>query len=63
MRILVNVIAALMITVGVTWFLQDQQLVPMNFMSRQFPGSAYGIWVALGGVVLLMLGSMFRSRG
>jgi hypothetical protein len=62
MRILVNVIAAIMMTVGVTWFLQDERLVPMHLISRQFPGSEHGIWVALGGAVLLVLGSMFSKR-
>lgn len=62
MRILVNVIAALMIVLGITWYLQTQRIVPVNLMSRQIPGADYGIWIATGGVGLLVLGSMFREK-
>jgi len=54
MRIAVNVVAALLILSGVTWFLQGINVLPGSFMTGQPRWAVYGGCAAVAGLLLLV---------
>ena len=60
MGIVLNVVAALLILAGVTWFLQGINVLPGSFMSGQLRWAVYGGFAALAGVGLAVAANRRR---
>ena len=54
MRIALNVLAALMLLMGTTWFLQGINVLPGSFMTGQIRWAVYGAILNLLAVGLLV---------
>jgi uncharacterized membrane protein HdeD (DUF308 family) len=55
MRIVTNVLAALLVLFGIVWFLQGINVLPGSFMTGQIKWAIYGgIAVLVGALVLFM---------
>lgn len=55
MRILLNVLGAILLFFGVVWFLQGINILPGSFMTGQMQWAVYGGIAAVAGIVLLAL--------
>jgi hypothetical protein len=55
MRILLNVLGAILLFFGVVWFLQGINILPGSFMTGQMQWAIYGGIAAVAGLVLLFL--------
>jgi hypothetical protein len=54
-RITLNVVGALLMLAGITWFLQGINVLPGSFMSGQIRWSVYGGIAALIGLIVLVV--------
>ena len=57
MKVVVNVLGALLILMGGTWFLQGINVLPGSFMSGQPQWAVYGGLAVIAGLLLI-----FRRR-
>lgn len=63
MKIVLNVVGAVLVLFGAIWFLQGINVLPGSFMTGQIQWAVYGgIAVAIG-VSLLFFANRRRSRG
>ncbi len=61
MRILLNVLGAILLFFGVVWFLQGINILPGSFMTGQIQWAIYGGIAAVAGIVLLFLANRRRK--
>jgi hypothetical protein len=61
MRILLNVIAAVLILVGGVWILQGVNVLGGSIMTGQTQWAVYGAIAALAGLIILVLVNRKRS--
>ena len=61
MRIVLNIVASLMVLVGVIWFLQGINVLPGSFMTGQIRWAVYGGIAFAAGIALLLLGNRPRK--
>ena len=61
MRIVLNIVASLMVLVGVIWFLQGINVLPGSFMTGQTRWAVYGGIAFAAGIALLLLGNRPRK--
>ena len=54
MKIVFNILGALMVVMGSVWFLQGINILPGSFMTGQIKWAVYGACLAVGGVLVLM---------
>jgi hypothetical protein len=54
MRITLNVVGAVLVLFGVTWFLQGVSVLPGSFMTGQLRWAVYGGCAAVAGLLLLV---------
>jgi LPXTG-motif cell wall-anchored protein len=54
MKILLNIVAALLILTGAVWFLQGINILPGSFMTGQTQWAVYGGIAFLAGIGLLV---------
>jgi len=60
MRLALNVIAALMLLMGTTWFLQGINVLPGSFMTGQPRWAVYGSLLDIAAVCLLVAANRRR---
>ena len=60
MRIVLNVLGALLLLLGGVWFLQGINVLPGSFMTGQTKWAIYGGLPASAGIALLISGSRRR---
>lgn len=53
MRILLNILAALLVIAGGVWFLQGINVLPGSFMTGQIRWAIYGAFAIIGGAGLI----------
>jgi hypothetical protein len=61
MRILLNIIGALLVIAGCVWFLQGVNVLPGSFMTGQTRWAVYGGLVFIAGVLLLVTANRSRT--
>ncbi len=61
MRIVLNIVAVLLMLVGIGWFLQGINVLPGSFMSGQTQWAIYGGIALLAGIGLLVFAN--RRKG
>ena len=61
MKIVLNILAALLILAGVVWFLQGINVLPGSFMTGQTRWAIYGAIAILVGIGLLVFANRRRS--
>jgi len=61
MRIALNIVASLMVLVGVIWFLQGINVLPGSFMTGQIRWAVYGGIAFAVGIALLLLANRPRK--
>jgi type IV secretory pathway VirB2 component (pilin) len=60
MRIALNILGALLLLMGTTWFLQGINVLPGSFMTGQIQWAVYGGVADLVAVVLLVIANRRR---
>ena len=55
MKIILNVVGAILGLMGMVWFLQGINLLPGSFMTGQIQWAVYGAMAVIGGIGLLYL--------
>jgi uncharacterized membrane protein HdeD (DUF308 family) len=63
MRIVTNVLAALLVCFGIIWFLQGINVLPGRFMTGQIKWAIYGAVAALVGVLVLLMNWRRAKQG
>jgi hypothetical protein len=61
MRIALNIVASLVVLVGVIWFLQGINVLPGSFMTGQIRWAVYGGIAFAVGIALLLLANRPRK--
>jgi hypothetical protein len=61
MRILWNIVGAVLVFIGSVWFLQGINVLPGSFMTGQMKWAVYGGIAAVAGVVLLVAANRRRK--
>ena len=61
MRILSNVIGALLLLSGGVWFLQGINVIPGSFMTGQTKWATYGALTLIAGIALLIFANRSRT--
>jgi hypothetical protein len=61
MRILLNLVGAVLVFFGSVWFLQGINVLPGSFMSGQMKWAVYGGIAAVAGVVLVVTANQRRK--
>jgi hypothetical protein len=61
MRIVLNIIAAILILVGGVWILQGVNVLGGSIMTGQTQWAVYGVIAGLAGLLLLVLANRKRS--
>lgn len=61
MRILLNVLGALLLFFGVVWFLQGINILPGSFMTGQMQWAVYGGLAAAAGAIMLVLANRRKA--
>ncbi len=62
MRIALNIVASLVVLVGVIWFLQGINVLPGSFMTGQIRWAVYGGIAFAVGIALLLLNRPRKAR-
>ena len=62
MRITLNIVASLMVLVGVIWFLQGINVLPGSFMTGQIRWAVYGGIAFAVGIALLLANRPRKAR-
>jgi hypothetical protein len=62
MRITLIVVSALLMVVGVVWFLQGINVLPGSFMTGQTQWAIYGAVAFFGGVLVALLARRVSRR-
>lgn len=62
MRTVLNILGAVLLFLGVVWFLQGINILPGSFMTGQLQWAAYGAIAGAIGVVLLMAARRIAPR-
>ncbi len=63
MRIALNIVASLVVLVGVIWFLQGINVLPGSFMTGQSRWAVYGGIAFAAGIALLLFANRPRKAG
>lgn len=53
MKIVLNILGALMVFMGAIWFLQGINILPGSFMTGQIKWAVYGACLVVGGLLVL----------
>jgi hypothetical protein len=61
MRIILNILAVILILVGVVWFLQGMNVLLGSVMTGQPQWSAFGIIAFMAGIALLFFSNRRKS--
>ena len=61
MKIVFNILGALMVVMGAIWFLQGINVLPGSFMTGQTKWAIYGALLVLAGVGLLVYANRRRQ--
>ena len=61
MRILLNIIGALLLVSGGVWFLQGINVIPGSYMTGQTKWAMYGGLTSIAGIGLLVLANRSRN--
>ncbi len=61
MKIILNLIAVVLMLVGVVWFLQGINVIPGSFMTGQSQWAIYGGIAFVVGLLVLLLANLRRS--
>jgi hypothetical protein len=62
MRIILNIVGALLVLMGVIWFLQGINVLPGSFMTGQIKWAVYGGVAAVVGLGLIVAGNRRRPN-
>lgn len=61
MRIALNIVGALLVLMGITWFLQGINILPGSFMTGQIQWAVYGGIAAVVGLIVLVTANRGRQ--
>ncbi len=61
MKIILNLIAVVLMLVGVVWFLQGINVIPGSFMTGQSQWAIYGGIAFVVGLLVLLLANLRRT--
>ena len=61
MRIALNIVGALLVLMGITWFLQGINILPGSFMTGQIQWAVYGGITAVVGLIVLVTANRRRQ--
>ena len=62
MKIVLNIVGALLTLMGIVWTLQGFNILPGSFMSGRLQYAVLGIIVGIGGIVILILANRRRRQ-
>ena len=62
MKIVLNIMGALLVLAGGVWFLQGVGVLPGSFMSGQTRWAVRGVLAVVAGIVLLITANRKRQR-
>jgi hypothetical protein len=63
MKVTLNIVAAVVILLGATWFLQGINVLPGSFMTGQIRWAIYGGIAIAAGITLIVFTNRKRPRG
>ena len=63
MRITLNIVGVLLVSLGGVWFFQGINVLPGSFMTGEIRWAVYGGLAVVAGVVLLLLANRRRRVG
>jgi hypothetical protein len=60
MRVTVNVVAVLLLVIGIIWILQGINVLPGSFMTGQIQWAVYGLMAVVAGLGVLYIANRNR---
>ncbi len=61
MRILSNIVGALLLVVGCVWFLQGMSILPGSFMTGSLMWTVIGVFCIVAGIAFLFLANRRKA--